>query len=420
MTRARTLAAALVAGIAVVAAGCGGTTSRSRPPRSRPVTSAPRSTCGAATSPRPPAPSRATRRARPPAGCRRGEEHDGDAGRHPEGPRRPRHQSGDQARSALDTLSSGLQGDLDTIQKACRTPPASRVCSEPCPRSAPTRERLVRALRRAGRAWLPPRRGRPASAGVHRCGVVRRAASLRLVGEGTWPAASSSASTDRPDGRHALRFARRRPPCAAPGWTSSARGPSAARRDGVGLMSAFDLMRAELGDSARQVVAGSRGRGRAAFGLDRATCRRGRRGRGARRRGGRSRSSRRRLTRSWRRHGNGPRIRLPRLSQHAPCPVAVVHDAGPTERSRIVLGVDGSPGRGRRWKGRTPKPSCATSACSRRARTTSRGDRRCRHVERRRSRRGPHRARRGGRGRAGGRLRGGARRCRRDGRGGPA
>ena len=30
--------------------------------------------------------------------------------------------------------------------------------------------------------------------------------------------------------------------------------------------------------------------------------------------------------------------------QHAPCPVAVVHDAGPTERSRIVLGVDGSPG----------------------------------------------------------------------------
>ena len=29
---------------------------------------------------------------------------------------------------------------------------------------------------------------------------------------------------------------------------------------------------------------------------------------------------------------------------HAPCPVAVVHDAGPTERSRIVVGVDGSPG----------------------------------------------------------------------------
>jgi nucleotide-binding universal stress UspA family protein len=28
---------------------------------------------------------------------------------------------------------------------------------------------------------------------------------------------------------------------------------------------------------------------------------------------------------------------------HAPCPVAVVHDAGPTERSRIVVGVDGSP-----------------------------------------------------------------------------
>jgi len=31
---------------------------------------------------------------------------------------------------------------------------------------------------------------------------------------------------------------------------------------------------------------------------------------------------------------------------HAPCPVAVVHDAGPTERSRIVVGVDGSPGAG--------------------------------------------------------------------------
>jgi nucleotide-binding universal stress UspA family protein len=29
---------------------------------------------------------------------------------------------------------------------------------------------------------------------------------------------------------------------------------------------------------------------------------------------------------------------------HAPCPVAVVHDAGPTERSRIVVGTDGSPG----------------------------------------------------------------------------
>jgi len=31
---------------------------------------------------------------------------------------------------------------------------------------------------------------------------------------------------------------------------------------------------------------------------------------------------------------------------HAPCPVAVVHDAGPTERSRIVVGIDGSPGAG--------------------------------------------------------------------------
>src|SRR6185503_12473942 len=30
--------------------------------------------------------------------------------------------------------------------------------------------------------------------------------------------------------------------------------------------------------------------------------------------------------------------------QHAPCPVAVVHDVAPTERSRIVVGVDGSPG----------------------------------------------------------------------------
>ena len=31
---------------------------------------------------------------------------------------------------------------------------------------------------------------------------------------------------------------------------------------------------------------------------------------------------------------------------HAPCPVAVVHDVGPTERSRIVVGVDGSTGAG--------------------------------------------------------------------------
>lgn len=30
--------------------------------------------------------------------------------------------------------------------------------------------------------------------------------------------------------------------------------------------------------------------------------------------------------------------------QHAPCPVAVVHHAAPAERSRIVVGIDGSPG----------------------------------------------------------------------------
>lgn len=115
---------------------------------------------------------------------------------------------------------------------------------------------------------------------------------------------------------------------------------------GVGMVPAFDLLRAELGDSAREVLAGELAdAGDAAAGLEieQIVAQGDAAGVLVDAAAGADL-----LVVGSRGRGNVTGTLLGSVSRaclhHAPCPVAIVHDAGPTERSRIVVGVDGSPG----------------------------------------------------------------------------
>jgi hypothetical protein len=119
MTRTRTLAAALVAGVALVAAGCGGKDNSESA-----ATQWAGDVCTAVNTWRSDIATTASSVTSNPtrAGL---EQAAGDAKSTTEtlvdtlkGLGAPDTKSGDQARSAVDTLSTALQGDVDTIQKA--------------------------------------------------------------------------------------------------------------------------------------------------------------------------------------------------------------------------------------------------------------------------------------------------------------
>jgi len=119
MTRTRTLASALVAGIAVVAAGCGGSDDSESA-----ATQWAGDVCTAVNTWRSDISTTANSVTSNPT--RAGLQQAADEAKRTtetlidtlKGLGAPDTDSGDQARSALDTLSSGLQGDVDTIQKA--------------------------------------------------------------------------------------------------------------------------------------------------------------------------------------------------------------------------------------------------------------------------------------------------------------
>lgn len=150
-----------------------------------------------------------------------------------------------------------------------------------------------------------------------------------------------------PHGREALRFAlaearlRDARVCAVHAW-----GIPPLTATGVGMIPALSLLRDELGGAAREALeteVAALGDHASGIGLERLAVQGDAAGALVERARGADL-----LVVGSRGHGGVTGTMLGSVSRaclhHAPCPVAVVHDAGPTERSRIVVGVDGSPG----------------------------------------------------------------------------